>query len=213
MAGLQPCPSTIDPTVGNLLNEIQGSTSGTGGITATSDPNLRQFSFINTGGQTRRFPTVNLSWNITRNHQLTNVWNYQQFTSVVDFLNNADPRFPGFPNFGSQASNRFSNSTALVSKIGNSISNEARFALVGGTVVFFPETSLGQFANQGGYNLGINAGGISAATSATSPQRRNSPVQTFSDTLNWTKGNHTWSFGGNYTKTSLFSLLPPGGHR
>jgi hypothetical protein len=96
-----------------LLNAIQGSTSE-GGVATTSDPNLNRFSFINKGGQTRRFPTVNLTWNITQNHQLTNVWNYQQFASVVDFLNNADPRFPGFPNFGSQASNRFSNSTALL---------------------------------------------------------------------------------------------------
>ncbi len=210
VAGLQPCPSTIDPTVGALLNQIQASTSS-GGVTATSDPNLFQFSFINKGSQTRRFPTVNLSWNITKNHQLTNVWNYQQNLSAVDFLNNADPRFPGFPNFGSQTSNRFSNSTALISKIGSSISNEARFALVGGTVVFFPETSLAQFENQGGYNLGINAGGVSSATSATAPQRRNSPVQTFSDTLNWGKGNHTWTFGGNYTRTSLFSVFPPAG--
>lgn len=209
-AGLQPCPSTIDPTVGGLLNAIQSST-GKGGVTATSDPNLSLFSFINSGGQTRRFPTVNLSWNITKNHYLSNVWNYQQFTSVVDFLNGADPRFPGFPNFGSQASNRFSNSTSLISKIGNSITNEARFALVGGTVVFFPETSLAQFANQGGYNLGINAGGVTTATAATAPQRRNGPVQTFSDTLNWGKGNHTFTFGGNYTRTQLFSLFPNGG--
>src|SRR4029453_4123355 len=115
------------------------------------------------------------TFNLTKDHQLTNVWNYQQFKSVVDFLNNADPRFPGFPNFGSQSSNRFSNSTALISKIGSSISNEARFALVGGTVVFFPETSLAQFENQRGFNLGINAGGITSATSTTSPQRRNGP--------------------------------------
>ncbi len=209
-AGLQPCPSTLDPTVGGLLTAIQGST-GEGAVSATSDPNLRLFSFINRGGQTRRFPTVNLSWNVTRNHQLINVWNYQQFSSVVDFLNNSDPRFPGFPNFGSQASNRFSNSTALLSKFGNSITNEARFGLVGGTVVFFPETSPAQFANQGGYNLGINAGGVTTATAVTAPQRRNGPVQTFSDTMNWASGNHTLSFGGNYTKTNLFSLFPNGG--
>lgn len=209
-AGLQPCPSTIDPTVGGLLNAIQGSTSE-GGVAATSDPNLNRFSFINKGGQTRRFPTVNLTWNINENHQISNVWNYQQFGSVVDFLNGADPRFPGFPNFGSQASNRFSNSTALLSKIGSSITNEARFALVGGTVVFFPQTSLAQFENQGGFSLGINAGGVTTATAVTAPQRRNGPVQTFSDTLNWMKGNHTWSFGGNYTRTNLFSLFPNGG--
>lgn len=209
-AGLQPCPSTIDPTVGVLLNAIQSSTSE-GGVAVTSDPNLNRFSFINRGGQTRRFPTVNLTWNITDNHQLTNVWNYQQFASVVDFLNGADPRFPGFPNFGSQASNRFSNSTALFSKIGSSITNEARFALVGGTVVFFPQTSPAQFENQGGFNLGINAGGVTTATAATAPQRRNGPVQTFSDTMNWVKGDHTLSFGGNYTRTNLFSLFPNGG--
>ncbi|MFN2532422.1 MAG: carboxypeptidase regulatory-like domain-containing protein [Pyrinomonadaceae bacterium] len=207
--GVQPCTSTVDPTVGGLLNAIQASTSA-GGVTATSDPNLNQFSFINLGGQTRRFPTVNLTWNITKNHQLTNVWNYQQFKSVVDFLNNADPRFPGFPNQGSQASNRFSNSTALISKLGSSISNEARFALVGGTVVFFPEISPGQFANQGGFSLSL-AGGITSATASRGPQRRNSPIQTFSDTLNWGKGNHSWNFGGNFTRTNLFILIPPGG--
>jgi hypothetical protein len=203
--------STADPTVGSLLSAIQASTSGAGGVGATSDPNLNQFSFINLGGQKRKFPTVNLTWNITKNHQLTNVWNYQQFKSKVDFLNNADPRFPGFPNQGSQASNRFSNSTALISKIGSTISNEARFALVGGTVVFFPETGLGQFANQAGFSLGINAGGVTTATAVTGPQRRNGPIQTFSDNLNWGHGNHSLTFGGNFTRTNLFIKIPPAG--
>lgn len=211
LAGASGFPSTLDPTVGSLLSAIQASTSGAGGVSATSDPNLNQFSFINLGGQKRKFPTVNLTWNITKNHQLTNVWNYQQFKSVVDFLNNADPRFPGFPNQGSQASNRFSNSTALISKIGSTISNEARFALVGGTVVFFPETGLGQFANQAGFSLGINAGGVTTATAVTAPQRRNGPVQTFSDSLNWGHGNHSWTFGGNFTRTNLFIKIPPAG--
>ena len=211
LAAASGFPSTSDPTVGSLLNAIQASTTGAGGVSPTSDPNLNLFSFINLGGQKRKFPTVNLTWNITKNHQLTNVWNYQQFKSVVDFLNNADPRFPGFPNQGSQASNRFSNSTALISKIGSTISNEARFALVGGTVVFFPEIGLGQFANQGGYNLGINAGGITSATAQTGPQRRNGPIQTFSDSLNWGHGNHSLTFGGNFTRTNLFIKIPPAG--
>jgi hypothetical protein len=215
-AGAAGFPSTKDPTISALLDEIQASTS-VGGVRDVSNlPNLKQFSFINTGGQIRRFPTVNLSWNVTKNHQLTNVWNYQQFTSVVDFLNNADPRFPGFPNFGSQASNRFSNSLAVVSKLSSTVSNEARFALVGGTVVFFPETSPGQFANQGGFNLGITNGlaapnALTTATSANAPQRRNGPIQTFTDNLNWGKGNHSWTFGGSFGRTNLFSFFPNGG--
>jgi hypothetical protein len=209
LAGAAGFPSTQDPTVSSLLAAIQSSTSG-GGVTALTDPNLKQFSFINLGGQKRRFPTVNLTWNVTKNHQLTNVWNYQQFTSKVDFLNNADPRFPGFPNFGSQASNRFSNSTALVSKLTSTISNEARFALVGGTTVFFPETSPGQFANQAGFNLNIAAAGITSATAVNGPQRRNGPVQTFTDNLNWGHGNHSLTFGGSFSRTNLFVKFLPG---
>ncbi|MFL6207718.1 MAG: carboxypeptidase regulatory-like domain-containing protein [Pyrinomonadaceae bacterium] len=208
-AGVQACPSTVDSTVGGLLAAIQSSTSG-GGVTALADPNLKQFSFINLGGQKRKFPTVNLTWNVTKNHQITNVWNYQQFRSKVDFLNNADPRFPGFPNFGSQASNRFSNSTALVSKLTSTISNEARFALVGGTTVFFPETSPGQFANQAGFNLNIGAAGITTATAVNGPQRRNGPVQTFTDNLNWGHGNHSLTFGGSFSRTNLFVKFLPG---
>lgn len=206
LAGLQPCTSTLDPTTSALLNAIQASTSG-GGVNATSDPNLNQFSFINVGGQTRRFPTVNLTWNVTKNHQLTNVWNYQQFTSVADFLNNADPRFPGFPNFGSQGSLRFSNSTALISKFGATVTNEARFALVGGTTLFFPEINSGQFENQRGFSLSL-AGGITSATASRSPQRRNSPVETFSDSLNWGRGNHSFNFGGSFIRTNFWSQFP-----
>src|SRR5262245_23234054 len=216
LAGNAGFTATKDPVVGSLLNDINASTSQGGGLSPiTGDPNINQFSFINTGGQTRRFPTVNLTWNITKSHQLTNVWNYQQFTSVVDFLNNADPRFPGFPNFGSQGSNRFSNSTTLVSKIGASMSNEARFTLVGGTTLFFPETNAGQFVNQGGFNLGITDGlaapnALTTATAVNAPQRRNSPVQTFTDSFNWGHGNHSFNFGGGLTDTNFYSLFPSG---
>jgi len=210
VAGLQPCTSTLDPTTSALLSAIQASTS-IGGVAATSDPNLNRFSFINVGGQTRRFPTVNLTFNLTKNHQLTNVWNYQQFTSVADFLNNADPRFPGFPNFGSQGSNRFSNSTALISKFGSTVTNEARFALVGGTTLFFPEINSGQFENQRGFSLNLANGlspALTNATSSRSPQRRNSPVQTFSDSVNWGTGNHSFNFGGSFIRTNFWSQFP-----
>ena len=203
-------PGTRDPTVGSLLDAIQ-ATTGKGSVTPLSDPNLQQFTFINSGFQKRQFPTVNLTVNLTKNNQLTNVYNYQIFRTVVDFLNSADPRFPGFPNHGSQASNRFSNSTALVSKLTNSITNEARFALVGGTVVFFPEISPAQFANQGGFSLGINAAsGITTATASRGPQRRNSPVKTFTDNLSWGKGNHSITIGGDASKYYLFSQFLPG---
>jgi hypothetical protein len=45
------------------------------------DFNRQQVSFINPGGQTRRFPTVRLDFNPTNKHHIENIWNYQQFGS------------------------------------------------------------------------------------------------------------------------------------
>src|SRR5262245_22384257 len=207
--GCNGCTTTIDPTVGKLLADIRSSTNGVGDIQALSDPNLQRFNFINQGGQDRYFPTVRLDFNLTSKHHLENIWNYNYFGSKVDFLNNVDPAFPGFPNHGSQISNRFSNVTALRSTLTPTIVNEARFGLTGGTVLFFPEVSPADFsgtvANQQGFNLGISAAGITNATVNNGPSRRNAPVKQFTDTLNWTRGSHSMSFGGTFTQVNFWA--------
>lgn len=197
--------STADPTVASLLGAIRQSTTTTGFTEALTDPNLQRFTFINSGGQVRKFPTVRLDFNLTSKHHLENIWNYQKFDSTVDFLNGVDPAFPGFPNKGSQISNRFSNVIALRSTFTNTLVNEARFGLTGGTVVFFPEVSAGAFANQGGYSLGISAAGISNATVTRAPSRRNAPVWQFNDNITWTRGSHSLNFGGSFSQINFWS--------
>jgi len=208
--GLTGFDTTVDPTINTLLTQIRSSTSQ-GAVKASSDPNYQVFNFINSGAQIRKFPTVRFDINLTSKHHLENSYNYQQFGSKVDFLNASDPAFPGFPNFGSQGSNRFSNSTGLRSTITQNIVNEARFGLTGGTVRFFPEVTPAQFANQGGFDLSLAGAGISNATVQSFPQKRNSPVFTFTDNLSWTRGNHGLTFGFEWTQISLFSSFPSGG--
>lgn len=203
-AGLQF--ANADPTVAGLLTGIRGSISGRT-INQTGDPNLQQVSFNNIGGQTRRFPTVRLDFNVTKNHHIENIWNYQQFGGKVDFLNNVDPAFPDFPNHGSQTSVRFSNVTAWRWTITQNMVNEARFGLTGGSTLFFSEVNSGQFGNQGGYSLGIGQAGITSATVTTGPQRRNSPVKQFTDTLSWVRGNHSFNFGANITRINFWQQL------
>jgi hypothetical protein len=202
--------STFDPTVQKLLADIRNSTATSGSILGTADPNLQQFTFTNSGGQDRYFPTVRLDFNLTEKHHLENVWNYNKFGGLVDFLNSRDPQFPGFPNKGSQISNRFSNVTALRSTLTSRLVNEARFGFTGGTVLFFGEASAADFsgplANQQGFALGINAAGITNAHNTTAPSRRNAPVWQFSDTLSWTRSSHSLSFGFNYTQINFFSV-------
>jgi hypothetical protein len=108
-AGARGFTSTADPTVSALLAQIRG-TVGQGTLRPISgDPNRQFFAFINPGGQKRRFLALRFDFNLTKNHSLENVTNYQQFRNGVDFLNNVDPAFPGYPNFGGQDSNRYSN--------------------------------------------------------------------------------------------------------
>jgi Carboxypeptidase regulatory-like domain len=201
--------STPDPTIAKLLQDIEGSTGSTGSVQALTDPNLERFNFTNTGNQARFFPTVRLDFNLGSKHKIENVWNYQKFTGTVDFLNSTDPNFPNFPNQGFQGSNRFSNTTALRSTLTSNIVNEARFGLTGGTVLFFPNVNRGQFtgslANQDGFNIGIGAAGITSATVSTAPSRRNAPVKQFTDTLTWTKGSHSMSFGGTFSNIDFWS--------
>lgn len=210
LAGARNLVGTADPTVAKLLAEIRTTANSVGSVEVINDPNIvanpnvERYSFTNVGGQARFFPTVRLDFNLTSKHRLENIWNYQKFTGRVDFLNNTDPAFPDFPNQGFQGSNRFTNSTALRSTLTNSIVNEARFGLQGGTVLFFPNVNAGQFNNQGGWNLGIGAAGITSATVSTSPSRRNGPVWTFNDTLSWTKGAHNLSFGAAFSRINFW---------
>jgi carboxypeptidase family protein len=204
---------TPDPLVSKLLADIRQSTTTTGGINPnTGDPNTNFFSFTNTGGQKRYFPTVRLDFNLTSKHHIENIWNYQSFGGVTDFLNNVDPAFPGFPNNGSQISNRFSNVTALRSTLTSTLVNEARFGLTGGTLLFNPDVNSGQFANQGGYSLNLNSPintstnlGLTNATVTRAPSRRNSPVWQFNDTINWSRGAHNVNFGFSFTQINLWS--------
>jgi hypothetical protein len=210
-----PCTSTFDPTVQKLLADIRNSTTATGAVIPAPDPNQQQFTFTNTGGQDRYFPTVRLDLNLTEKHHLENVWNYNKFSGKVDFLNNRDPQFPGFPNIGSQTSNRFSNVTALRSTFTSQLVNEARFGLTGGTLLFFTQATAADFngpvANQQGFALNLNVGsgdtalGLTNAHNTTAPSRRNAPVWQFSDTLTWTRASHNLSFGFNFTQINFWS--------
>jgi Carboxypeptidase regulatory-like domain len=195
-----------DPTVGGLLTSIRSAVASTA-VKDTGDPNLQTSTFINKGGQLRRFPTTRFDFNISKKHHIENIYNYNQYGGVVDFLNSVDPAFPGFPNHGSQTSIRFSDSMAWRWTVSKSIVNEARYGIVGGTVLFFGEVGASQFANQGGYSQGIGAFGITSATVTTGPQRRNSPVREFSDSLNWVKGNHSLNFGGTATRIAFWQQL------
>lgn len=208
-----PCTSTIDPTVSSILGAIRGSVSQ--GSVRPLDNYRQTFSFTNTGGQQRRFATVRFDYNLTSKHHIENIWNYQVFRNKVDFLNNADPAYPGsVAGIGGQNSNRFSDSMALRSTFSSNVVNEARFGLQGGISLFRAESSPASFSAMRGFAFGSTVGstttgfgpaGLNNPVATRSNSRNNSPVKQFTDNLTWTAGKHTFNFGGALSQYNLWS--------
>jgi hypothetical protein len=209
--------STIDPLIGKLLTDIRNAAASTGGITQLTDPNLERLTYNPSGFTTTKRPTVRFDFNLTEKHHLETSWTYQTGRGGPDFLNDVEPKFPGFPNQGSQPADRYTGSLAVRSTLTPTLVNEARTGLSGGPSRFNPgvkaEDFTGPIANQNGFNLGgapgnndtgiADAAGIHGPTSVTAPSRRNPLLRDFSDTLTWTKGAHSLTFGGKFTEVVL----------
>jgi Carboxypeptidase regulatory-like domain len=200
--------TTQDPVVAKLLADIRSATSNTGGITALTDPNILRFSYSPTGISIVKRPTTRFDVNVTEKHHVSVSWAYYDGRGGPDFLNNVEPQFPGFPNYGQQPADRYVGSAALRSTLSSTLVNEVRSGLSGGPSRFNPLASAGDFsgtvANQAGFSLGINAAdGINIATATSAPSRRNPLIRDISDTLNWTRGAHSLSFGGKFDWVTL----------
>src|SRR5262245_28711224 len=207
--------STIDPVIGKLLSDILGATNGTGGITALSDPNVQRFTYNPSGSNTSKRPTVRFDVNLTEKHHFETTWTYTDQRGGPDFLNNVEPQFPGFPNQGSQPADRYTGAVAVRSTLTPTLVNEARAGLSGGPSRFNPTASAvdfsGTVANQAGFNLNFappNASSpvfstLTTATATSAPSRRNPKFSDISDTVNWTRGAHSLSFGGRYSWVTL----------
>ncbi|MCU1238557.1 MAG: hypothetical protein JWP63_6524, partial [Candidatus Solibacter sp.] len=209
--------NTADPI---LLKTYQDMYATAGGGTviprgvSNSDYNRYDLNYQPSGNQQRDFVTSRLDYNVTSNHHLSFVYNYDKYTSIPDFLNNVVAAFPGTGvALGSsvqtgQNSNRFSGVLTLRSQFGSHVTNEWRGGLNGGTVLFFPDVNPGLYSTWKGYRpLFGTATYVSGVSTATSSQRRNSPVKNIADTVSVMKGSHLFSFGGEFTQINSWQQI------
>ncbi|HEU4389435.1 MAG TPA: hypothetical protein VFV34_16645, partial [Blastocatellia bacterium] len=203
-AGARGLPSTPDPTIAKILADIRSSTAA-GSLVANTDPNFQNFTFTNTGGQVRRFPTTRIDIKLTDKHHIEAVHNFQDFAGQADFLNGVDPAFPSpVPQiFGSQGSDRFSFSAALRSQLSSRFVNELRYGVSGGTVLFFTNVAPASYAPFGGMIIDFPLG--TDPQTVTTNSRRNGPRMELRDSLSWVKGKHSANFGFGFIQNKLFS--------
>ncbi len=202
--------STWDPTVQKLLADIRNSTKQ-GTINLNNDPLYQTLAFTLPMQSKWRYVTSRFDFNISSKHRLEFTQNHNKlFALPYDTTNGYQPAFPGFPNWGVQGSNRFNGSLALRSTLTPRLVNELRGGVSGGSSLFNPNLNLGMFsgpvANMDGWVLNIGGPGIDNPYVMSTGSRRNAPTKVIEDTLSWSKGTHSLSFGVNWSKFSVWLL-------
>lgn len=202
--------ATPDPTIQKLLTDLRAAAKDpANGVTEIlqSDPLYENYIFTNKGLGKRKFLTTRGDFNLTSKHRLEISWNFHRYVPGIDFLNSYDPAYPNSPSVGMQYGNRFTQSTALRSTITPRLVNEARVGLLGGITLFSGNASPGSFSgsvyNQDGFALNLSP--IYNAYRVVSPSRRSAPNETVDDTVSWTRGSHSISFGGSWSNIAIFS--------
>lgn len=200
IAGTVPgLPTTIDPTVSSVLNEIRSAAQQGTLAPITNDPNRETTTFSNPGQARRTFLALRFDGNINKNHSAEFVVHRQEFYPSIDFINGNDAPWPGGPQYG-QGGIRRSATVALRSTLRQNLINEARFAWSGGRTDFAQGCCGNDFASQNGRQLLLSASlGMSVnLRQVTTLQGRTTPTRDWTNNMVWTQKNHTFSFGGQY---------------
>ena len=137
-----------------LLGEIRTAMGTTGVISATPDPQHdRTTSGRAPGNQIEKQPVIRLDYNLSDNHRLSGVYNWQVVTRDPDHLNNGDVRFPGAANYARYVSYRPLASGTLRSTVSSNLVNELRGGLRWGPGYFGQVDSNGPetFAGSDGF--------------------------------------------------------------
>jgi hypothetical protein len=212
---LRTYPSTPDPQIGRALDLIDAASKKgilTSRIGPFNDYNRMDLSFQDPGRNIRRFPTTRLDFNVTKDHHVEFVHNYQHYFSLPDGVNGILSIYPGVGTHlgsselagGSIYRNNFTFALAERWTISSRLVNEVRATSSGnGTSVFRREFSPGLYSLFDGYN--VNNPFSSGFFTYGGASRRNTPVKTVNDNLNWQKGTHAMNFGLSYTRIASFT--------
>lgn len=216
-SGTRAFAASPDPIILSTLNQINKLTSVgnlKSRIASNNDYVRQDYNYQPHSLDRRYFSNNRLDYNVTSKHVFSITYNYDSYFSAPDGLNSVVPIYAGTGTvLGSdlnagQRSVRFVGIISLRSVIKPTITNEFRGGLDGGSVLFRDTVNQGLFSTWRGYNPSFAGGYIAGVTTTSTPQRRNSPTKNINDNVSWSKGQHSISFGGNWTQVNLFQSAP-----
>jgi len=214
LAAANGFPSIPDPTVGGIFTQINGFSQNQTLTPVEGLPYMTQFSFSQKQSNTNRYPTARLDFQATPKIAIHGSWDLY-WRNIA----NVQP-YPGDPH----ESNGFK-STYYTGMLGFDwtitprVVNQFNFGVLSTVEEFNPGNNFNEFESQG--NIQVIAPQLAAGQGALFqpiipsfifPLPRNNPLWTFYDNVTWTRGNHTFTFGGDLrisTMRELESDSPP----
>jgi hypothetical protein len=193
-----------DPMTLKLIGLIDAATKTQGTRSASSDPLYDSYVWQSPAALLEYQPTARIDYNLSTNHRLSGSWSQITAKRTPDYLNNADPRFPGAPNQRDFVSIRPLLSMSMRSVLTKNIVNEVR----GGLTAFGPGSHFGQpttIASRNDPTSFADSGGVAITTptdttdwfTSNGPSWRKAPTYSIDETLTWQKRTHTFTMGGN----------------
>ena len=202
--------STIDPTIGRLFSDIRSAVSS-GPVVDLADPLLQEFRYQFDTKNVTKYPTGRVDFNVTDKHRLSGSFNVTNLHSVPDTTNDRETRFPGFPGWGSQPSDRYTAQGTLRSTLSQNLVNEFKIGGSGGATKFSPEISAAQYsgtsvADQGGFQLNLDSNTLDISNVHTGPtySAREASTRILENTLSYLKGSHNIQAGFAYTRANVW---------
>ena len=206
--GADPCKAAFDPDTLGILQKINAAMQTTGTISNTASPMTVSYSYQSPAKLLERQPTVRLDYNLSTKHRLSGSGSSIWANRTPDYLNNAEERFPGAPNYRIFRSTRPLYSVNLRSTITSNIVNEVRGGItaLGGSSAFGqpddPTNGPASFADIGGYGVVIPFTTDWWTTRA--PSWRSAPTYSLDNSLSWQKGRHSLNIGGGWLRSSAW---------
>ena len=193
-----------DPIIANLLSNIRAAAQTTGSIQTTTSLNTQAYTFQPPSERNEYAPTTRVDFNLTDKHRLTGTYLWQRIKTSPDFLNSGEPQFPGFDNYSWQFSYRTTGSATLRSTLSSNLVNELKTGWQWSPVDFYSEKTADTFASQGG-NAVTFGFGLTSPTQGNAPNLTNTPSMNLENSLSWLRGNHSFHFGGSFTRVTSVS--------
>ena len=198
--------AAFDPTVKTLLNNINNATRSTGVVSATTNPLLNSYVWQSPGTLFEHQPTIKIDYNIGAKHRLSGSAQAISAERDPDYLNGADARFPGAPNYRLFTSSRPLYSVALRSTLGSNVVSELR----GGITALGGSSSFGAMSSNGPDTFADMGGRAIVIPLATDwwvergPSWRSAPTFSIDQTINWSRRSHNLTFGGTFLRATAW---------